>query len=153
MAVAFVSKLGLGTPETAIPPFNTKLITDDELDTNMLVAAVNGALDSKLARVDYSTAERDTGLKWVDGKKIYQKTVDCGTLPASGGKTVAHDIANIAAVISADGVTSNATSMMVPGPSNGFVALCDETNITIYNDASVANTRCYLTLLYTCTNR
>ena len=28
LAVAFVSKLGLGTPETAIPPFNTKLITD-----------------------------------------------------------------------------------------------------------------------------
>ena len=48
LAVAFVSKLGLGTPETAIPPFNTKLITDDELDTNMLVAAVNGATLKKL---------------------------------------------------------------------------------------------------------
>jgi len=48
LAVAFVSKLGLGTPETAIPPFNTKLITDDELDKNMLVAAVNGATLKKL---------------------------------------------------------------------------------------------------------
>ena len=48
LAVAFVSKLGLGTPETAIPPFNTKLITNDELDKNVLVAAVNGATLKKL---------------------------------------------------------------------------------------------------------
>ena len=48
LAVAFVNKLGLGTPETAIPPFNTKLITNDELDKNVLVAAVNGATLKKL---------------------------------------------------------------------------------------------------------
>ncbi len=48
VAVAFVSKLGLGTSETAIPPFNTKLITRDELDKGMLVAAVNSATLDKL---------------------------------------------------------------------------------------------------------
>ena len=26
--------------------------------------------------IDYSTTEQDTGLKWIDGKKIYQKTID-----------------------------------------------------------------------------
>ena len=48
LAVAFVSKLALGTPETAIPPFNTKTITGDELDKNLLVAAVNSATLAKL---------------------------------------------------------------------------------------------------------
>lgn len=26
--------------------------------------------------VDYSTSEQDTGIKWIDGKKIYQKTIN-----------------------------------------------------------------------------
>ena len=48
LSVAFVSKLALGTPDTAIPPFNTKTITNDELVKNTLVAAVNGATLKKL---------------------------------------------------------------------------------------------------------
>ena len=48
LAVAFVGKLALGTSETAIPPFNTKTITNDELEKNTLVAAVNSATLKKL---------------------------------------------------------------------------------------------------------
>lgn len=42
--------------------------------------------------VSYSTEEQDTGLTWIDGKKIYQKTVEFGTLPNASSKEVAHDI-------------------------------------------------------------
>lgn len=28
--------------------------------------------------IDYSTTEQDTGLKWIDGKSIYQRTYDFG---------------------------------------------------------------------------
>lgn len=48
LTVAFVHKLSLGTAETAIPPFNTKTITRDELVNNTLVARVNGATLKKL---------------------------------------------------------------------------------------------------------
>ena len=48
LSVAFVSKLALGTPDTAVPPFNTKTITNDELDKNVLAAAVNSATLKKL---------------------------------------------------------------------------------------------------------
>lgn len=38
-------------------------VTDDPNDSNVHIP------------VNYSTAEQDTGLKWVDGKPIYQKTI------------------------------------------------------------------------------
>lgn len=38
--------------------------------------------------VNYSTTEQNTGLKWIDGKNIYQKTIDCGTLPNNSSITV-----------------------------------------------------------------
>lgn len=46
--VGFVHKLSLGTAETAIPPFNTKTITPDELTRNVLVARVNSATLKKI---------------------------------------------------------------------------------------------------------
>ncbi|MEG2004512.1 MAG: molybdopterin dinucleotide binding domain-containing protein, partial [Bilophila sp.] len=52
LAVGFVNKLSLGTAETAIPPFNTKTITPDELNKNVLVARVNGATQKKLGLYD-----------------------------------------------------------------------------------------------------
>lgn len=48
LAVGFVNKLSLGTAETAIPPFNTKTITPDELTKNVLVARVNSATLKKI---------------------------------------------------------------------------------------------------------
>lgn len=36
--------------------------------------------------IDYSTTEQDTGIKWVDGKSVYQKTYVFDP-PASGGNT------------------------------------------------------------------
>lgn len=29
--------------------------------------------------IDYSTEEQDTGIKWIDGKTVYQKTINVGT--------------------------------------------------------------------------
>ena len=52
LAVAFVSKLALGTPESGLPPFNTKLVTNDELIKNMLVASINGATLKKMGLYD-----------------------------------------------------------------------------------------------------
>lgn len=60
--------------------------------------------DSKFKNVDmsgdisYSTSEQAIGT-WVDGKTIYQKCVDFGSLPNNNTKTVAHDIEYIDTLI------------------------------------------------------
>ena len=40
----------------------------------------------------FSFTEHKLGKKWVDGKDIYEKTVDLGNLPNSSNKTVNHNI-------------------------------------------------------------
>ena len=47
--------------------------------------------------VDYSTTEQDTGIKWVDGKSVYQKTYAFNPPVESGGAYVdAVDVSNMA---------------------------------------------------------
>ena len=59
-----------------------------------------------ISDMDYSTSEQDTGCKWIDGKKIYKKTIDFGALPNSSIKNVDHGVANIARVVKIDGIIS-----------------------------------------------
>lgn len=46
----------------------------------------------------YSTVEQDSGLKWTDGKTIYQKTLAVN-LPNNNTATTAHGISGLARVI------------------------------------------------------
>lgn len=111
------------------------------------------------AGIDYSYAEQDTGLKWVNGKKIYQKTIKATGFPANVEKQVAHGIANIAEVVSFDTIGAHAgTSFPLPsigiGVGNNFAlgATLSILKLKSHNiDAST--TTVYVTLRYTCTNR
>lgn len=51
----------------------------------------------------YSTEEKEIGC-WTDGKTLYQKTIDCGALPNSADKAIAHGIANIDKIVSVDAI-------------------------------------------------
>ena len=59
-----------------------------------------------ISDMDYSTSEQDTGCKWIDGKKIYKKTIDFGALPNNAIKNIDHGVANIAQVVKIDGIIS-----------------------------------------------
>ena len=59
-----------------------------------------------ISDMDYSTSEQDTGCKWIDGKKIYKKTIDFGALPNNAIKNVDHGVANIAQVVKIEGIIS-----------------------------------------------
>lgn len=48
---------------------------------------------------NYSYNETSTRCTWVDGKTIYQKTIDFGALPNATVKTVNHDISSISEII------------------------------------------------------
>ena len=56
----------------------------------------------------YSTTEHPTGAKWIDGKPIYRKVIDCGALPNNTTKTVNHNISNLGKVIRLYGFANNA---------------------------------------------
>lgn len=81
-----------------------KLYTDTEY---------NGLLNNQR----YSTSEIDTGKKWIDGKTIYRKVVDCGALPNATTKNVAHGITGLDTVVTLYGAAKDPTSTVhIPLP-------------------------------------
>lgn len=60
--------------------------------------------------IDYSTTEQDTGIKWIDGKTIYQKTIDLSSFTFSSAWTTFYTDANIDYLISVE--LTNGESLM-----------------------------------------
>lgn len=61
------------------------------------------------AFTDYSTTEQNTGRLWIDGKTIYRKHVNLGSLTNTTPKSVAHGISNLGTVVSLTGFATNGT--------------------------------------------
>lgn len=75
-------------------------------------ATVTGTnIDWTTTAQSYSTTEVDTGATWIDGKPIYKKTIDMGTLPAAGATTTS-DVSslNIETLVDCRGMAWNPTS-------------------------------------------
>lgn len=129
------------------------------LNTNYEVVTA-GALNELNDKFNYSETERVVG-KWIDGRTLYEKTVDCGALPSTAGnKAVAHNISNINKIISITGVAMRDNGLTITLPNTAVDALssqivlyADKTNINIYvaSNQSV-NTNSYVTLRYTKTS-
>ena len=103
----------------------------------------------------YSTDEKVIGT-WIDGKPLYEKTIDCGAFHNAGSKTVAHNISGLKFVISYDGSgkydSGEFTPIPFPQSSNALnyqaKIYVDSTNITImYGANDIA--QIYITLRYT----
>ena len=104
----------------------------------------------------YSTSEVDTQTTWVDGSKIYKKTINFGALPDSTIKSVAHSISNLGYVVKIEG-TAVANSTWIPLPlvySSTNAAYNVE--VTVSTTDVVCNTTqdrsmfsAYITLYYT----
>jgi len=105
----------------------------------------------------YSTEEQVVGT-WLDGKTLYEKTVDCGALPNNGTKNVNHNIANLKRIINFSGCAYRSVGDIVniPLPYVGnnsnlnTVLYVGSTiiGITTFSDRS-AFTESYVTLQYT----
>ena len=89
---------------------------------------------------------------WTE-EKIYQKTVDVGTLPADGNKSVAHGIANLAAIVGCSGVANNLPALAVPDSHVVLSIYLDQTNVHIQGDPLLSGFCCVVTVWYTCSNR
>ena len=90
-----------------------------------------GSVRTTLSNIDYTTGEQDTGLKWIDGKKIYQKTILLGDeTSANSGITKALNIANIdkSWVVQAYGYYNNSatpTFMSMPAEQTNVYTTAD----------------------------
>lgn len=89
------------------------------------------------AFTDYSTTEQNTGRLWIDGKTIYRKHVNLGSLTNTTPKSVAHGISNISTVVSLTGFATNGT-VFLPLPLaryNNFASqiglYIDTTNVVV----------------------
>jgi hypothetical protein len=108
----------------------------------------------------YSTTERRVGT-WIDGKPIYQKTIDCGALPNATIKTIPHNISNIKEIYKIEGIAmihtdsqhtvrslpmvlrnADAVSNVALGVTNSNIEIDTTGNRTVY-------TLSYVTLQYT----
>ena len=67
------------------------------------ITSVNEEAMKEIAKEVYSTEEQVVGT-WIDGKPIYRKVVDCGSLADTGIKTIPHGITNLKIIIDIRGV-------------------------------------------------
>lgn len=105
-----------------------------DLDVMVRVTEVGGTPSS--SSVDYSTTEQDTGVKWINGDTIYQKTVY-----SAGGTTgvieISHGISNLEHCIYAEGWFHDTYSGGFDSPLPKLDALHNDIGITEITSTSV----------------
>ena len=63
----------------------------------------------------YSTNETVIGT-WIDGKPLYEKTVEFGALPNNATKDVLHNVANVNLMVKCDGIAYNSSYEVITVP-------------------------------------
>lgn len=95
-----ITNLQTGKQDVLINESNIKSVNGESL---LGAGSVN-------THVTYSTTESVTGDIWIDGKPIYRKVIEFGSLPNNTDKTVAHNISDLDTVVKmeclAEGVIS-----------------------------------------------
>lgn len=110
---------------------------------------------------DYSTTEHIVG-SWIDGKPVYQKTVNCGKLPGNSTTRTNHGISNLGLVIWISGAVkddNNVGGIVIPGynqsgQNDNLRLAFNDTVIVIttnvdYPRHAYANNDVYVTIQYT----
>lgn len=101
---------------------------------------------------DYSTSEVDTGYHWIDGRKIYKKTLECQNVIA-GEKDYNHGVSNMGLVIKYEGFCkiNNSTTLQVPTiatSTNNSVSVWTTTSTYIKVFSTIAMDMFYCTIYY-----
>jgi hypothetical protein len=96
--------------------------------------------------------EKPTGSKWVDQSDICRVVVDCGALPNTTSKNVAHNI-TFSQIVRIYGITSDGTNYVpLPTPTTGttqVVLYANATNIVLQTASNLtAYTSTFVTVEY-----
>lgn len=119
--------------------------------------------EAALPNVDYSNMIGNDGLfstdekligQWIDGKPLYQKTVDCGATATNDTITIEHGIVDLENVVSIIGTTNRIGDYYNPIPTvnggNDYIRVSvDETSIIIKYMDSWNASNVYVTIRYT----
>lgn len=107
---------------------------------------------------EYSTSEKIVGT-WVDGKPIYEKTINIGALSKSNSwQSFNHNIANLKRIISCNGWMIDTTGGVLymypipenrPNTQNGICIEVTITDINIFHNWLDNVGECYVTMTYT----
>ncbi len=105
---------------------------------------------------NYSTEEQIIG-NWIDGKTLYQKTIDCGTLPNNTNISIPSNVENIEHLVYIGGIAFSNTSTIVKTlPSAHYDSMYsilldfrDNNNIFIGTKYNYSSYRAYVTIRYT----
>lgn len=104
-----------------------------------------------------STIETGAGFNAPDGKPVYTKTVNFGSLPNATTKSVAHGITNLYDIIDYKGYATDPVSGLhfflphsTPTSNQAMALYVDDTYIKIVTGIDRTGfSRCHVTLLYT----
>lgn len=106
--------------------------------------------------LSYSTNEIDTGTTWINGSKIYKKTVNFGSLPNNTSKSVAHGISNINQIVRIEGYAFGTSGDITPLPYASVTSLgymitltANRANVNIHTGEDRSGLTGYITLYYT----
>lgn len=127
---------------------NTTIITNSEI-TNKIAGITAKNVDF----TTYSTDEKIVGT-WIDGKKIYKKTIDCGALPNNSTKDVNHNISGLGMFVKIEGIASNGTltyPLPISTPTTSYLVSLSvtTTQVSIRTAATYSSFSSYVTLYYT----
>lgn len=110
----------------------------------------------RIGEIDYSTEEQWTGRRWIDGKKIYIKTIDFGALPNNTTKSVSHNISNLDYVVNKINGFKSSSGQQISAPYAHPTAISGQLKIDIYSDRIAIESKFdfsgfsgYVTLEYT----
>ena len=110
------------------------------------------AIVNKFSKSDiYSTTEKMVG-QWIDGKPLYQKTINFGALPKSTTKTVNHGISNIDKIVNIQAIAVLSTGALLLNDitgSNYVRVTANKTSIDITDNVDRSSANGYVTLHYT----
>ena len=117
--------------------FKNGVIDSDALDDDVVLPRHL----SSAARGDRSTSEVDTGMKWIDGRTIYQKTFAMGGLKVASKTTVPHGIKDLGMVINIRGIAKEDSI----GATINLPHAADQQayTVTVYVDNSSVNIQTY----------
>lgn len=119
-------------------------ITGDTLPIGAEVDYIGETVPTGWEQVsDYSTSEVNTGKTWIDGKPIYRKVIDLGTLPNASTKTIPTGLtfnSTHCILTKLYGIASynNGISFPLPFSSNNGVEYNVSLNVDNSNNVAVA---------------
>lgn len=120
------------------------------------ITHVFAPVTSVLGRPHFTKSEQSTGLTHTDGKTIYQKWVDLGTLPNNTSKNVAHGVSGYADFIFMIGFASYIGSNIWitlpnadPTDANNIYIYISGANIVVGTGSDRTGATGYLLLMYT----